>query len=155
MLKFQFFPRSVGISEEIKNVVLCFDVVYDEIKSPENNLDSDGVLKKLKPHFIILKPTLHGGLSGCMEWIEIAEKNNIGWWMTSALESNIGLNAIAQFAAQYPITFPHGLGTGQIYTNNFPSPLEPLKGFLHYQNKEIWDLTSLFPSEAEELYMKS
>ena len=114
------------------------------------------LLKKLKPHFIILKPTIHGGLSGCAEWIELAGKNNVGWWMTSALESNIGLNAIAQFTAQYPIELPQGLGTGQIYTNNFPSPLEALSGFLHYQPHESWDLTHLFPQEAEEsLYLKS
>ena len=75
--------------------------------------------------------------------------------MTSALESNIGLNAIAQFTARFPIEIPQGLGTGQIYTNNFPSPLEPARGYLHHQNKELWDLTNLFPAEApESLYLK-
>jgi len=70
------------------------------------------LLDRIKPHFIILKPSLHGGLSGCKEWIEMAEKRSIGWWMTSALESNIGLNAIAQFASEYENTLPQGLGTG-------------------------------------------
>ncbi len=134
-------------------IPIAFDEELIGIDKPEQK---EALLKKLKPHYIILKPTIHGGLTGCNEWIQLAKKNNIGWWMTSALESNIGLNAIAQFTSQYPIELPHGLGTGQIYTNNFPSPLEPLKGFLHYQNKEVWDLTNLFPTEAEEsLYLKN
>jgi len=76
--------------------------------------------------------------------------------VTSALESNIGLNAIAQFTSQFSSSLYHGLGTGQIYTNNFPSPLVADKGILQYQPKEKWDLTSLFPEEAEEsLYLKN
>jgi len=134
-------------------IAIAFDEELIGINEAEKK---EVLLKKLKPHFIILKPMLHGGLSGCDEWIQLAEKNNVGWWMTSALESNIGLNAIAQFTAQFAPEIPQGLGTGQIYTNNFPSPLEPLKGFLHYQNNESWDLTNLFPTEAEEsLYLKS
>ncbi|MBS1507444.1 MAG: o-succinylbenzoate synthase [Bacteroidetes bacterium] len=117
--------------------------------------DKSALLKKLKPHHIILKPTLHGGLSGCAEWIALAQELNIGWWITSALESNVGLNSIAQFTSQYETQIPHGLGTGQIYTNNFPSPLLAEKGFLLYQPNEKWDLTSLFPDEAvESLYLK-
>jgi len=135
------------------SIPIAFDEELIGINEPEKK---EGLLKKLKPHFIILKPMLHGGMSGCDEWIQLAMENNIGWWMTSALESNIGLNAIAQFTAQYPNELPQGLGTGQIYTNNFLSPLEPLKGFLHYQNKEAWDLTNLFPAETEvSLYLKS
>jgi len=134
-------------------IPIAFDEELVGINIPDQK---DALLKKLKPQFIILKPMLHGGLTGCEEWIQLAKKHSIGWWMTSALESNIGLNAIAQFTSQYPIDLPQGLGTGQIYTNNFPSPLEPLKGFLHYQKKELWDLTNLFPTEAEEsLYLKS
>lgn len=133
-------------------IPIAFD---EELIGITQREQKEALLKKLKPHFIILKPTLHGGLSGCDEWIRLAEKNDVGWWMTSALESNIGLNAIAQFTGQYPIELPQGLGTGQIYTNNFPSPLEPLKGFLHYQKRVAWDLTELFPTEAEEsLYLK-
>src|SRR6267154_3993909 len=122
----------------------------EELIGVDQGEQKEALLKKLKPHFIILKPMLHGGLSGCDEWIQLAKKNNIGWWMTSALESNIGLNAIAQFTARFPIEIPQGLGTGQIYTNNFPSPLEPARGFLYHQNKELWDLTNLFPAEAPE-----
>jgi o-succinylbenzoate synthase len=134
-------------------IPIAFD---EELIGIDKREQKEALLSRLKPHFIILKPMLHGGLSGCEEWIQLAKKNNIGWWMTSALESNIGLNAIAQFTAQYPIELPQGLGTGQIYTNNFPSPLEPTKGFLHYQNKEVWDLTNLFPAEAaESLYLKN
>jgi len=91
------------------------------------------LLTRIKPHFIILKPTLHGGLYSCAEWIQVAEELKIGWWITSALESNIGLNAIAQFTAQYPVLVPQGLGTGMIYSNNIDSPLIVKKDQLHYQ----------------------
>ncbi|MFN3841597.1 MAG: o-succinylbenzoate synthase [Cyclobacteriaceae bacterium] len=99
------------------------------------------LLKKIKPQFIILKPTLHGGLQACTEWIQKAEELGIGWWITSALESNIGLNAIAQFAANYPLKIHQGLGTGQLYEDNIPSPLEAVGGQLIYQAKSGWDLS--------------
>lgn len=134
-------------------IPIAFDEELIGVDKPE---EKEALLKKLKPHHIILKPMLHGGLSGCAEWIELAQAQNIGWWITSALESNVGLSAIAQFTSQYLTVISHGLGTGQIYTNNFPSPLLAEKGFLHYDPKEAWDLTSLFPDEAvESLYLKS
>ena len=85
------------------------------------------MLRFIKPAYIILKPSLHGGIKGCREWIGIAQDEGIGSWMTSALESNIGLNAIAQLcSAVYgdTITMPQGLGTGQLFTDNIPMPLE-------------------------------
>ncbi|HLP53684.1 MAG TPA: o-succinylbenzoate synthase [Fluviicola sp.] len=81
------------------------------------------LLEFVKPQYIILKPSLHGGFSGCLEWIELAKKNNIPWWMTSALESNIGLNAIAQFTATFDPEIPQGLGTGGLYETNFETRL--------------------------------
>ena len=88
------------------------------------------MLNIIKPRYIILKPSLHGGMAGCREWIETARDLGIGSWITSALESNIGLNAIAQFAASIygdHITLPQGLGTGQLFTDNIPMPLEVIK----------------------------
>ena len=85
------------------------------------------MLSIIKPRYIILKPSLHGGMMGCKEWISIASEMGIGSWITSALESNIGLNAIAQFASSVygdNITMPQGLGTGQLFTDNIPMPLE-------------------------------
>jgi o-succinylbenzoate synthase len=99
------------------------------------------LLERLRPPFVILKPTLHGGLLGCEEWISIANELGIDWWMTSALESNIGLNAIAQFTANYDISLHQGLGTGSIYTDNIPSPLQVKKGALLYNSQENWDLS--------------
>ena len=92
------------------------------------------MLNIIKPRFIILKPSLHGGMSGCREWIDIARDMGIGSWITSALESNIGLNAIAQFASSVygdNITMPQGLGTGQLFTDNIPMPLE-------IRNDQLW-----------------
>ena len=85
------------------------------------------MLSMIKPRYIILKPSLHGGMSGCREWIAIARDIGIGSWITSALESNIGLNAIAQFASDVygdHIAMPQGLGTGQLFTDNIPMGLE-------------------------------
>ena len=85
------------------------------------------MLNIIRPAYIILKPSLHGGMKGCEEWIGIARDMGIGSWITSALESNIGLNAVAQFAAQaygMPVGMPQGLGTGQLFTDNIDMPLE-------------------------------
>lgn len=81
------------------------------------------LLRKINPQYIILKPSLHGGICGCTEWINEATSQNIGWWVTSALESNIGLNAIAQWCATLSTTLPQGLGTGMLFTDNVEMPL--------------------------------
>ena len=98
------------------------------------------LLKKIQPQFIILKPTLLGGMRHCDEWIELAGRLNIGWWLTSALESNIGLNAIAQYTAQFRNLLPQGLGTGQLYQNNVDSPLVIEQGQLRYNPALPWNL---------------
>ena len=97
------------------------------------------VIATIKPQFIILKPSLVGGFGGSKEWIDIAQKNNVGWWITSALESNIGLSAIAQFTHTLQNKLPQGLGTGGLFTNNFESPLEVKNGTLNYNNSKKWN----------------
>lgn len=101
------------------------------------------LLKKIQPQFVVLKPTLLGGLRHCDEWIELAGRLNIGWWITSALESNIGLNAIAQYTAQFRHLLPQGLGTGQLYHNNVSSPLFTNHGYLHYDPAQPWNFAPL------------
>ncbi len=96
------------------------------------------LLQKIKPHHIILKPSLVGGFNGSLQWISLAEEMGIGWWITSALESNIGLNAIAQFTFVQQNPMPQGLGTGSLYTNNFESPLVVKNGFLQYDVAKNW-----------------
>jgi O-succinylbenzoate synthase len=81
-----------------------------------------------------------GGMSGSSEWIEKAESLGINWWLTSALESNVGLNAICQFAAIYQNKLPQGLGTGKLYDNNFDSPLEIHSGQIFYNQYSEWNL---------------
>ncbi len=100
--------------------------------------DKRALLENIKPQFIILKPSLIGGVLATQEWIEIAESLNTGWWMTSMLEANIGLNAIAQLTASYNPSLPQGLGTGQLYQNNIDSPLEIRKGELVYNVPKGW-----------------
>lgn len=106
------------------------------------------LLKKIQPQFIVLKPTLLGGFRHCDEWIELAGRLNIGWWLTSALESNIGLNAIAQYTAQFKHLLPQGLGTGQLYHNNVDSPLVVNGGQLRYNPAHSWNLGPLSVDES-------
>ena len=81
------------------------------------------VLDEIKPAYIVIKPSLEGGFSGAEEWIHLADEREIGWWITSSLESNIGLNALAQWVATLKQTRPQGLGTGALFTNNISSPI--------------------------------
>ncbi len=90
------------------------------------------LLDEVKPQYIILKPSLMGGFKGTSEWINLAVERNIPWWITSALESNIGLDAIAQFTSKYGVTLPQGLGTGSLYTNNIESTLIIEKGHIKH-----------------------
>lgn len=81
------------------------------------------MLDAIRPAYIVIKPTLTGGFSGAEEWIELARERGIGWWITSSLESNIGLNALAQWVATLDTDMPQGLGTGALFTNNAEAPI--------------------------------
>lgn len=106
--------------------------------------EKTALLEAIHPQYIILKPTLVGGVESTSEWISISEQRNIDWWMTSALESNIGLNAVSQLTAQFNNPLPQGLGTGQLYTNNLISPLALENESLYYkQTGAKWDTTIL------------
>ena len=111
---------------------LCVDsplpiALDEELIGVNNPAEKVLLLDTIRPQYIILKPSLHGGMTGTREWITMARERNIDSWITSALESNIGLNAIAQLTADIygpNITTPQGLGTGQLFTDNIPMPLE-------------------------------
>lgn len=122
-------PLPIALDEELIGV-------FDVTKKKE-------ILQIVKPQYIILKPSLVGGINGSNEWINFAEENQINWWITSALESNIGLNAIAQWTYSLKNTMPQGLGTGSLFTNNVDSPLEIEKGCLVYNNHKKWDFNIL------------
>jgi L-alanine-DL-glutamate epimerase-like enolase superfamily enzyme len=95
-------------------------------------------IQTIQPQFIILKPSFIGGYKGSQEWIDIAHTSDTGWWITSALESNVGLNAIAQWTYGLNTKMPQGLGTGSLFTNNFISPLQVKNGKLQYNPKIEW-----------------
>jgi o-succinylbenzoate synthase len=118
-------------------------VVLDEELIGVIQQDKEALLQKLKPAYIILKPSLIGGMNQSDEWISLAEKYGIGWWVTSALEGNIGLNAIAQWTATLGSSLPQGLGTGQLYHNNIPSPLIIQNANLYYSLENNWDLSAI------------
>ncbi|HHX31270.1 MAG TPA: o-succinylbenzoate synthase [Bacteroidales bacterium] len=103
----------------------------EELIGINNYEDKRSLLEKIKPQYIILKPSLHGGISGCEEWISLAEELGVLWWATSALESNIGLNSIAQWTATFKNNLPQGLGTGSLYTNNISLPL-------NIEGEQLW-----------------
>ena len=100
--------------------------------------EKEQLLLKIKPQYIILKPSFIGGFRGTQEWISLAKKHKIGWWVTSALESNIGLNAIAQWTFLQHNLMPQGLGTGALFTNNFDCPLQVLQRQLWYKKELDW-----------------
>lgn len=118
-------------------------IALDEELIGISGLQREALLDTIKPQYIIIKPTMVGGLSDSEQWINLANKKNIGWWITSALESNIGLNAIAQFTAGYQTNMYQGLGTGQLYHNNFGSPLYIKDGYLGFDPKRKWNLSGL------------
>ncbi len=115
----------IALDEELIGVV-------DETKRRE-------LLQIVAPQYIILKPSLVGGFNGSQEWITLAHERNIKWWVTSALESNIGLNAIAQWTFTLKNPLPQGLGTGSLFTNNIASPLEVSGGTLCYNTSKKWE----------------
>jgi L-alanine-DL-glutamate epimerase-like enolase superfamily enzyme len=98
------------------------------------------LLDTIQPAFLVLKPSLHGGFSGSDEWIALAAERSIGWWATSALESNVGLNAIAQWVLTKEVTIPQGLGTGGLFSNNIASPWIVSEGQLRYDYELKWNL---------------
>ena len=100
--------------------------------------DKRKLIQTINPQYIILKPSLAGGIEGSDEWIDIVEKQNIGWWITSALESNVGLNAIAQYTYLKNNPMPQGLGTGSLFTNNFDCPLQVKNSTLRYNKNRKW-----------------
>jgi len=118
-------------------------IVLDEELNGVKSADKELIIEKTKPAYIILKPSLLGGFKQSEEWIRLAEKHQVKWWITSALEANIGLNAIAQWTFTLNSELPQGLGTGQLYYNNIPSPLEIRDAKLFYQTKNDWDLSAI------------
>ena len=111
----------------------------EELIGVFNTSDKENLIQEIKPQYIILKPSLIGGFQGTKEWINLAEKNQIGWWITSALESNIGLNAIAQYTYLQNNPMPQGLGTGSLFTNNIESPLQVKGENLNYNPQLTWE----------------
>lgn len=101
------------------------------------------LLETIRPRYIILKPALCGGITGALEWVSLAQELEIGWWLTSALESNVGLNAIAQLASSLEVAIPQGLGTGGLYLNNIPSPIRQRHDYLCYDPQLSWDLSPI------------
>jgi len=129
-------PIPVGLDEELIGI--------------SGQRDMQRLLKMIRPAYLILKPSLHGGFSGCEKWIEEAKKTGAGWWITSALESNIGLNAIAQWTFHLNAKGEQGLGTGQLYLNNLDSPLEIEGEQLWFRPEKGWNLDRLTGGQDED-----
>lgn len=116
----------------------------EELIGQHSRSEKQALLHTVMPHYIVLKPTLLGGLKACQEWMALASELNISSWITSALESNIGLNILSQWASTLSLSLHQGLGTGQLYQANFPSPLRVSNGHLRYDPARNWpELASL------------
>ena len=131
-------PKQIDLMQEISAISPIPIALDEELIGVSVMEEGNTLLKFIKPHYIILKPTLLGGLTKSNSWIKLANKLEIGWWATSALESNIGLNAIAQWCSTYQLKMPQGLGTGSLYTNNIASPLQIKNGKIQYKQGSSW-----------------
>ncbi|MDX1761171.1 MAG: o-succinylbenzoate synthase [Christiangramia sp.] len=112
----------------------------EELIGVTNVTEKQNLIQTIKPQFAIYKPSLIGGFKGTEEWKQICDVQDVQWWITSALESNIGLNAIAQWTYTLEPELPQGLGTGGLYTNNFSSPLEVKNGEIQYDPAVKWEV---------------
>ncbi|MEM6829342.1 MAG: o-succinylbenzoate synthase [Bacteroidota bacterium] len=128
-------PEALEIVCKKSEIPVALD---EELVWVRNERDRLQLLQEIRPHYLVLKPTLHGGFGAVKNWIDLAGIQGIGWWITSYLESNIGLNAIAQFASNYPLENHQGLGTGSLYTNNIVSPIQIEGGYFKYAKSAIW-----------------
>ncbi|WP_417602694.1 o-succinylbenzoate synthase [Owenweeksia hongkongensis] len=122
-------PIAIALDEELIGV-------FTQAKKRE-------LLRTIRPQHIILKPSFVGGFRGSEEWIALVKEMYMGWWVTSALESNIGLSAITQWNYTQENKIPSGLGTGSLYTNNFESPLYVKDGGIGYNPEQSWDISAL------------
>ncbi|MDE6650980.1 MAG: o-succinylbenzoate synthase [Paramuribaculum sp.] len=134
-------PIAVGKWESMANICESSPIpvaLDEELIGTHSIIEKEQMLDFIKPSFVILKPSLCGGFIEAKEWIDTAVQREIGWWATSALESNVGLNAIAQWVANFGIGMPQGLGTGGLYTNNISSPLVLNNDKLFYDISKGW-----------------
>jgi len=146
-------PIATGRWDEMAELCLTSPVpvaLDEELIGVTTEKDMQKLVNTIKPAFLILKPSLHGGMAGCEQWIKLAENAGSGWWITSALESNIGLNAIAQWTFHLNAKNEQGLGTGQLFTNNFDSPLTIEGEQLWYRPENGWDLQILQQEETDD-----
>lgn len=143
-LELHSIEQPIAVKQWDQMAYLCekspLDIALDEeLIGVFSNQDKQALLQHIKPQYIILKPSFIGGFKGSDSWIELSQTNNIQWWITSALESNVGLNAISQYTFTKNSTLPQGLGTGSLYTNNIASALQITKGALCYNPTKKWN----------------
>ena len=134
------FKEELALLSKLSPIPIALD---ESLIGVLDHKEQEELLASIKPQYIILKPSFLGGFNASSKWIQLAESMNIGWWITSALESNIGLNAIAQWTSTLNSTLPQGLGTGALYTNNIESPLLIDKDLLYYRKSLYWDMDKI------------
>ncbi|ROS90576.1 o-succinylbenzoate synthase [uncultured Duncaniella sp.] len=139
-------PIKAGQWTEMRNICQSSPIpiaLDEELIGITTKARKEMMLDEIRPQFIVLKPTLTGGIESSEEWIRLAGERGCSWWVTSALESNIGLNAIAQWTATLDSKMAQGLGTGQLYDNNIPSPLTLHGERLSYSPEDEWEIPPL------------
>jgi O-succinylbenzoate synthase len=133
-------PEALARLCELSPIPIALD---EELIGKHSTAARRKLLDTIKPQYLVLKPGLLGGMSACKDWISLAEERKIGWWVTSALETNIGLNAIAQWTYTLNNSVYHGLSTGLLFINNIPSPLYLHGERLYYDPDRKWNLSGL------------
>lgn len=140
-------PIAVGLWDKLAEVIVHspIPIALDEELIGVSSKRMSELLEQLKPHYIVLKPMLHGGFSNCDHWIEEAERHGVRWWATSYLESNVGLHALGQWLLKHDVSLPQGLGTGGIYTTNIEASMNVQSGHLVYDSTQNWNYPWITP----------
>ncbi len=141
------YPGQRYMMEELCRKEIIPIALDEELLQVRTLEEKRSLLDEVHPHYLILKPGINGGFASSEEWIQLGRERTIPFWITSSLESNVGLSALAQFTALHADDMPQGLGTGQLYGNNFPGPLILQGERLYFDKNRTWDIRSIFEHE--------
>ena len=131
-------PRLPDLMAELCASNLIPIALDEELIGLKSTAEKERMLHHIQPQYLIFKPSLIGGIAQTREYIELCDRLGIGWWITSALESNVGLNVLAQFCDDLKVDRVQGLGTGKLFTNNVPSPLQETRGKVYMDPRGKW-----------------
>jgi o-succinylbenzoate synthase len=140
-------PGQFEVMRELVRAQIIPIALDEELIGVKESVQREILIEKIQPDYLILKPGIHGGFSASEEWISLIVRYGGNWWVTSALESNVGLNAIAQWVGQFDPQLPQGLGTGMLFSNNIESPIQIGQGCLKIKDSFGWNLSPILENK--------